>query len=78
MQCEANMEYSSSASGCPATCVNPEAPASCRLPNSEGCQCKRGLLLSGTECVPKSKCGCRGPQGEYYPVCIESVLMRLE
>lgn len=63
------MEYSSSGSGCPATCVDPDAPLTCRLPNTEGCQCKAGFLLSGNECVPKEQCGCRGPEGEYYPVC---------
>ncbi|CAG2230225.1 unnamed protein product [Mytilus edulis] len=68
LTCPENMEYSSSGSGCPATCVDPDAPLTCRLPNTEGCQCKAGFLLSGNECVPKEQCGCRGPEGEYYPL----------
>ncbi|XP_076095742.1 uncharacterized protein LOC143066817 [Mytilus galloprovincialis] len=68
LTCPENMEYSTSGSGCPATCVDPDAPLTCRLPNTEGCQCKAGFFLSGNECVPKEQCGCRGPEGEYYPL----------
>ncbi|XP_052106228.1 zonadhesin-like isoform X16 [Mytilus californianus] len=68
LTCPENMDYTTSGSGCPATCLDPDAPLTCRLPNTEGCQCKEGFLLSGNECVPKAKCGCRGPEGEYYPL----------
>ncbi|XP_052086105.1 plasminogen-like [Mytilus californianus] len=68
LTCPDNMEYTTSGSGCPGTCVDPDAPLTCRLPNTEGCQCKEGFLLSGNECVPKEQCGCRGPEGEYYPL----------
>ncbi|XP_052075053.1 IgGFc-binding protein-like isoform X1 [Mytilus californianus] len=68
LTCPDNMDYTTSGSGCPATCVDPDAPLTCRLPNTEGCQCKEGFLLSGNECVPKEQCGCRGPEGEYYPL----------
>ncbi|CAC5423642.1 unnamed protein product [Mytilus coruscus] len=68
LTCPENMDYTTSGSGCPATCVDPDAPITCRLPNTEGCQCKEGFLLSGNECVPKEQCGCRGPEGEYYPL----------
>ncbi|CAC5361395.1 unnamed protein product [Mytilus coruscus] len=67
LTCPDNMDYTTSGSGCPATCVDPDAPLTCSLPNTEGCQCKEGFLLSGNECVPKEQCGCRGPEGEYYP-----------
>ncbi|VDI14319.1 Hypothetical predicted protein [Mytilus galloprovincialis] len=68
LTCPENMEYSTSGSGSPATCVDPDAPLTCILPNTEGCQCKAGFFLSGNECVPKEQCGCRGPEGEYYPL----------
>lgn len=62
------MEYSSSVSGCPATCVDLDAPKTCKLPPSEGCQCKKGFVLSDNTCIPRAQCGCRIPTGDYYPV----------
>lgn len=62
------MEYSSSVSGCPATCVDPNAEALCLSPNTEGCKCKHGFVLSNDKCVRKSQCGCVGPNRQYYPV----------
>lgn len=64
------MEYSASVSGCPANCVDPDAPATCISPTTEGCACKDGYLLSGNECVKKEQCGCVGPDQQYYPVFI--------
>lgn len=62
------MEYNSAISGCPATCIDEDAPKYCIMAISEGCQCKKGFVLSDDKCIPKEQCGCRGPGGEYYPV----------
>ena len=61
------MEYSDCASGCPATCVNPDAPDDCRFPCVSGCRCLTGLLASGNTCVPREECGCVR-DGKYYMV----------
>ena len=68
MKCEANMEFNPDMTGCPATCVDPDAPNNCELSPQEGCQCKEGFILSGTKCVPKSQCGCQDSKGTYYNV----------
>lgn len=39
-------------------CSNPEANKNCTLPCVESCQCNRGYLLIGGECVPHGQCGC--------------------
>ncbi|GLD74206.1 IgGFc-binding protein-like isoform X1, partial [Lates japonicus] len=65
MACPLNSHYEICGSACPATCANPEAHRNCTLPCVESCQCNRGYLLSGGECVPHSKCGCLH-QGSYY------------
>ncbi|XP_071179098.1 zonadhesin-like isoform X1 [Mytilus edulis] len=69
--CEGNMEYSSAVSGCPATCVDIHAPNTCKLPRSEGCQCKKGFVLSDIECIPIAQCGCKLSSGEYFPIDTE-------
>ena len=63
-----NSEYRASGPGCPATCLDPKAEDSCTLEPQEGCFCKRGYLLSDGACVPKTQCGCRTKNGDYYPV----------
>ncbi|XP_051261445.1 IgGFc-binding protein-like isoform X2 [Dicentrarchus labrax] len=63
--CPMNSHYEICGSACPATCGNPEAHRYCTLPCVELCQCNRGYLLSGGNCVPHSKCGCYH-QGSYY------------
>lgn len=65
MACPLNSHYEICGSACSATCANPEAHHNCTLPCVESCQCNRGYLLSGGECVPHSKCGCLH-QGSYY------------
>lgn len=62
------MEYSSAVSGCPATCVDIHAPKTCKLPPSEGCQCKKGFVLSDIKCIPIAQCSCKLSSGEYFPV----------
>ena len=63
------MVFSAEATGCPATCVNPEAPEDCDLEPVEGCVCKNGYVLSDGKCVPLVQCGCYDQQeSKYYPV----------
>nr|XP_048720352.1 IgGFc-binding protein-like [Caretta caretta] len=59
--------YEACTAACPATCVNPMAPASCSLPCVEGCVCDSGYLLYNDGCVPSSQCGC-WHNGKHYPV----------
>ncbi|XP_035672719.1 IgGFc-binding protein-like [Branchiostoma floridae] len=57
--CPENSHYSVSTSPCRATCAEPDAPASCSVPNTEGCECDDGYIWSGEACVPyPSGCGC--------------------
>ncbi|XP_072266261.1 IgGFc-binding protein-like [Pyxicephalus adspersus] len=56
--CPENSHFSTCASACPATCVEPQPPQNCSLPCSEGCECDSGYVISGGTCVPESHCGC--------------------
>ncbi|XP_011369989.1 zonadhesin [Pteropus vampyrus] len=70
MKCSSGSSYSPCANPCPATCLSLNAPQDCpaALPCTEGCECQKGHVLSGTSCVPLSQCGCINPGGAYYPV----------
>ncbi|TNN62994.1 Nephrin [Liparis tanakae] len=48
-------------------CSNPEANRNCTLPCVESCQCNRGYLLIGGECVPHGPCGCLYQESYYHP-----------
>ncbi|XP_009332378.1 PREDICTED: uncharacterized protein LOC103925393 [Pygoscelis adeliae] len=63
--CPANSYYDPCMTGCPATCVDQQAPQNCSKPCMEGCACASGFLLSGDTCVPKAHCGCLF-EGNYY------------
>ncbi|KAM9279244.1 IgGFc-binding protein [Morus bassanus] len=63
--CPANSYYDSCMTGCPATCVDRQAPQNCSKPCMEGCACTSGFLLSGDTCVPEAQCGCLF-EGNYY------------
>ncbi|NXL26738.1 ZAN protein, partial [Setophaga kirtlandii] len=65
LQCPPNSYYDSCMTGCPATCVDPQAPQNCSKPCVEGCACSSGFLLSGDTCVPEASCGCHF-EGNYY------------
>ncbi|KAM6156401.1 zonadhesin [Erethizon dorsatum] len=69
-RCPPNSSYSPCARPCPATCLSLSTPKDCpaALPCTEGCECQKGHVLSGTSCVPLSQCGCVEPQGFYHPV----------
>ncbi|XP_061173301.1 zonadhesin-like [Saccostrea echinata] len=68
IKCGGNQRYSTSVSGCPATCTSPNAPNKCPLPNTEGCECLPGFVLSGTSCVRENECGCQTANGDYIPL----------
>ncbi|XP_074009677.1 IgGFc-binding protein [Numenius arquata] len=65
LPCDANSYYDPCMTGCPATCVDREAPQNCSKPCMEGCACTSGFLLSGDTCVPEAQCGCLF-EGNYY------------
>ncbi|KAK3094138.1 hypothetical protein FSP39_024610 [Pinctada imbricata] len=67
LPCGRYQEYDHAASGCPATCTNPHAPKTCKLPRTEACVCKRGYILSDDKCIKKTRCGC-SRNGTYYPL----------
>lgn len=65
IHCPANSHLESQATGCPATCVNPNSPHDCPVPSRESCICNEGYVLSGVDCVPLHECGCTF-EGRYY------------
>ncbi|NXA98915.1 FCGBP protein, partial [Melanocharis versteri] len=67
LECPSNSSYDPCMTGCPATCVDQEAPQNCSKPCVEGCACSSGFLLSGDTCVPEANCGCLF-EGNYYTV----------
>ena len=70
LSCGSGFTYDDYATGCPATCSNPDAPANCDLPSVEACVCLPGTLLLGDKCVKPEDCGCRDSRGNRYPVWV--------
>ena len=68
MTCGENQYYTTSMSGCPATCADQSSEDNCPLQRTEGCACNRGYILSGDECVREEECGCILRNGDYLPV----------
>ncbi|XP_019636822.1 PREDICTED: fibrillin-3-like [Branchiostoma belcheri] len=66
LNCGGNSTFSTCASLCPATCLNPTASEKCDRNCTEGCECDEGFLLSGQTCVLESQCGCTGDEGRYF------------
>ncbi|XP_064522324.1 uncharacterized protein LOC135419631 isoform X15 [Pseudopipra pipra] len=71
LKCPSNSSYDPCMTGCPATCVDRQAPQNCSKPCVEGCACTSGFLLSGDTCVPEAQCGCLFEdnyysEGEYF------------
>ncbi|XP_066465362.1 IgGFc-binding protein-like [Eleutherodactylus coqui] len=60
-----NSHYNACGNACPATCTDKGAPAKCRRPCVETCECNDNLVLSGDRCVPVTSCGCQH-NGRYY------------
>ncbi|XP_056681256.1 IgGFc-binding protein-like isoform X1 [Monodelphis domestica] len=65
MTCPRHSHYELCGSSCPNSCAEPNLTASCQTPCQEGCQCDRGFVLSGTDCVLPAQCGCTSG-GRYY------------
>ncbi|NXC37851.1 FCGBP protein, partial [Penelope pileata] len=61
--CPPHSHYELCGSSCPSTCLGPTGCDS--SPCTEGCFCDPGFLLSGSDCVPASECGCQH-RGRYY------------
>ncbi|XP_032080825.1 alpha-tectorin-like [Thamnophis elegans] len=66
--CHDHSHYNVCATSCPATCSNPLAPWNCTKPCVEDCECDKGFVLSGAQCVPQEDCGCVDGD-QYYEVC---------
>uniref|UniRef100_A0A4W6EU93 VWFD domain-containing protein n=1 Tax=Lates calcarifer TaxID=8187 RepID=A0A4W6EU93_LATCA len=66
LPCPAGSHYEACGSACPASCADLESEAKCKDQCVEGCQCDKGLVLSGDRCVSKASCGCQY-KGGYYP-----------
>jgi Mg-chelatase subunit ChlD len=56
--CGANMEFAENVCNTPNTCAEPQAAERCMDFAPRGCVCKKGMVLSGYDCVPQSECGC--------------------
>ncbi|KAK5862889.1 hypothetical protein PBY51_018240 [Eleginops maclovinus] len=65
LSCPKGSQYIACGSPCPASCSDPDSEKQCKEPCVEGCQCDKGLVLSGDRCVHKSSCGCQH-KGRYY------------
>ncbi|MFT7814773.1 alpha-tectorin-like, partial [Arapaima gigas] len=63
--CPPNSHYESCGTSCPATCPSLSFPFICAQPCQEGCQCNDGYLLSDSQCVRTTECGCYY-EGHYY------------
>eukprot|EP00072_Mus_musculus_P074533 XP_017176296.1 PREDICTED: zonadhesin isoform X5 [Mus musculus] len=64
--CPKNSRYSLCAKPCPETCHPISTTQHCSDKCVEGCECDPGFILSGSECVPSSQCGCTSFQGRYF------------
>uniref|UniRef100_S4RDG9 Tectorin alpha n=1 Tax=Petromyzon marinus TaxID=7757 RepID=S4RDG9_PETMA len=56
--CPLHSHYELCGSACPSSCAQLTGPAGCHRPCGEGCQCDRGYVWSGAECVSVAQCGC--------------------
>ncbi|CAH7260280.1 Zan [Phodopus roborovskii] len=66
--CPQNSRYSLCAKPCPDTCHPGSALQPCPEECVEACECDPGFVLSGFECVPRSKCGCTNIEGRYFEI----------
>ncbi|NXU09669.1 FCGBP protein, partial [Pardalotus punctatus] len=78
LSCPPHSHYELCGSPCQPTCQTPSIPTACSAsPCSEGCFCDPGYVLSGSDCVPHSECGCEylghyyQKDTEFYPSCRE-------
>ncbi|XP_060756598.1 IgGFc-binding protein-like [Neoarius graeffei] len=67
LQCPVNSHYEPCGTACPASCADQDAPSKCEKPCLEGCQCNKGFVLSGDQCVALAQCGCTYKNRYYIP-----------
>ncbi|XP_043539580.1 zonadhesin-like, partial [Chiloscyllium plagiosum] len=63
--CPSNSHYNVCASICPETCSQLNS-SDCSKKCIEGCSCDPGYVLSDSQCVPRSDCGCSDDEGNYH------------
>ncbi|XP_040829636.1 zonadhesin [Ochotona curzoniae] len=70
LKCPPNSNYNPCSTPCPATCLSLNVPKDCpvTLTCTEGCECQKGYVLSGTSCVLLRECGCMDTDGSYHSV----------
>ncbi|XP_051018087.1 LOW QUALITY PROTEIN: zonadhesin [Acomys russatus] len=68
LACPQNSKYSLCAKPCPDTCHPGSASQPCTDQCVESCECDPGFILSGSECVPRSQCGCTSLEGRYFKI----------
>ncbi|XP_069845370.1 zonadhesin [Dipodomys merriami] len=65
LACPPNSRYSLCAKPCPETCQAKLTQKPCPYPCVEACECNPGFILSGSQCVHRSQCGCLTSSGRY-------------
>ncbi|XP_077193125.1 IgGFc-binding protein-like isoform X2 [Paroedura picta] len=65
--CPANSHYETCGSACSATCSDPSAPSTCKLPCVETCQCDDGYVLHNNQCIPIESCACVSGSRRHVP-----------
>ncbi|NXT93834.1 FCGBP protein, partial [Anhinga rufa] len=65
LRCPAKSSYSLCTNLCVNSCKELVDASKCPKTCVEGCQCDKGYVLDGHNCVPKDKCGCF-VDGKYY------------
>ncbi|XP_060114541.1 IgGFc-binding protein-like [Heteronotia binoei] len=67
MTCPENSYYEICGNGCPATCSNRTAPQTCEDTCATICQCNKGYVRDGDQCVPMDTCNCTHNGITYSP-----------
>ncbi|NXK01259.1 FCGBP protein, partial [Corythaixoides concolor] len=65
LSCPTNSSYSLCTNLCANSCPELVDASKCPENCAEGCQCNKGFIFDGHNCVPKDKCGCF-VDGKYY------------
>ncbi|KHN74084.1 Zonadhesin [Toxocara canis] len=81
LHCPLHSKPAPCATGCPATCTNPDYSESCLRGCAEGCECEPGYVLdtsnpTDTKCIPLDQCGCVDPNGNPHgrkPIANKSI-----
>ncbi|KAM9510488.1 IgGFc-binding protein-like [Guaruba guarouba] len=67
LSCPPHSHYSLCTQSCPLTCAAISMTPPCTRRCFEGCECDRGFLFNGGECVPMDSCGCLH-RGRYFEI----------